>query len=120
VLPGSYDLFARAKDGRVGFLMGVHVDARERKEHLQIAVRPGAIVAVKTTVPEHVFFRYEAEWEGIELASGFEDAEPFGVPSGHLVVRWFRLDQRGGQSLDHVEDRTVEQGQKIVLEWQLR
>lgn len=120
VLPGSYDLVARASDGRIGVLRAIQVAERQRLDGLVIRVHQGASVKVRTQSPPGVFVRSEVTWEGLPIQSGWTQPWTLTVPPGAIEVRWLRIGADLVETLVHHERGTASVADELSFSYEHR
>lgn len=118
--PGLHNFVARTDDGRIGILRGVQIVEGYVHEGLAITVDWGGRLTVRTRNETDSAHAVEVFWEGVELRGGQGKSITLTVPPGEVIVRWVLWKEGESRRLAHEELRTVEAGQELTLELELR
>ncbi len=106
LLPGTYTISARARDGRMGIQRGIVVQDGARAEEVRLEVSQGAALVLRYEGPaENVSCRITSE--GFMLEWTFlrgDQALTVMVPPGKIEVHWSENDE---QVVEHVENIDV-------------
>jgi protocatechuate 3,4-dioxygenase beta subunit len=90
LLPGVYDIAARAGSRSVGLLKSVRVEAGAETRSVVVTVLPGAALRIRNGLEDgnEVYF---VSGDGVSIACAVIQAGETGdvdVPPGHVVIRW--------------------------------